>query len=168
MIFLFHLTKIYCAKYQVKHVPSKTKLLVLTNKKIEVQAMTDLAINTISLDGQDISPSSQATHVGVVRFSQGNGPNIAARLTAHRRAVYSVLNFGLAKGHRANPHAYLRVETVYGVSVLLSGLASLVLTSSEEKMIDQSYKVYIQRLLRLHQATPAPGVFLIAGCLPLD
>ena len=45
---------------------SKTKLLVFTNKKTEVQAMTDLAINTISLDGQNISPSSQATHVGVV------------------------------------------------------------------------------------------------------
>ena len=128
--------------------------------------MTDLAINTVSLDGQNIlSYQATATHVGVVRSSHGNGPNIGAR--THRRAVYSVLHFVIAKGHRANPQASLRVETVYGVSVLLSGLASLVLTSSEEKMIDQSYKVYIQRLLRLHQATPAPAVFLIAGCLPL-
>ena len=35
-------------------------------------------------------------------------------------------------------------------------------------MIDQSYKVHIQRLLRLHQATPAPAVYLTAGCLPLS
>ena len=34
-------------------------------------------------------------------------------------------------------------------------------------MLDQHYKVYIQRLLRLHQATPAPVVFFLAGCLPL-
>ena len=46
-------------------------------------------------------------------------------------------------------------------------MASLVLSSKEEEMLDQHYKVYIQRLLRLHQATPAPVVFLLAGCLPL-
>ena len=28
------------------------------------------------------------------------------------------------------------------------------------------YKCHIQRLLRLHQATPAPTVFFLAGCLP--
>ena len=130
---LLHLTKIYCAKYQVKLVASKTKLLVFTNRKTEVQALTELAVNTVSLDGVKLSPSSEATHVGVVRSSLGNGPNIAARLTAHRRAVYGVLHLGLAKGHRANPYASLRVETVFGVSVLLSGLASLVLNRSEAK-----------------------------------
>ena len=35
-------------------------------------------------------------------------------------------------------------------------------------MLDQQYKVYIQRLLRLHQATPAPAVFFMAGCLPFQ
>ena len=70
-------------------------------------------------------------------------------------------------GHRANPAATLRVEAVYGVSVLLSGLASLILSSKEENLLDQYYKVHIQRLLKLHQATPAPVVYFLAGCLPL-
>ena len=34
-------------------------------------------------------------------------------------------------------------------------------------MISQHYKVHLGRLLKLHQATPAPVVFMIAGCLPL-
>ena len=34
-------------------------------------------------------------------------------------------------------------------------------------MIDQHFKTHLQRLLRLHQATPAPVVFLLAGCLPM-
>ena len=96
-----------------------------------------------------------------------NESNILARLTAHRRAVYGLLSAGLARSHRANPSATLRVEGVYGVPVLLSGLASLVLTSKEENMISQHYKVHLGRLLKLHQATPAPVVFMIAGCLPL-
>ena len=56
---------------------------------------------------------------------------------------------------------------MYGISVLLSGLASLFLYSKEEKLLDQYYKVHLQRLLKLHQATPAPVVYFLAGCLPL-
>ena len=74
---------------------------------------------------------------------------------------------GWPPGHRANPAASLRVETVYGVPVILSGLASLVLSTKEENMLGQHYKVHLERLLRLHQATPAPVVFMLAGCLPL-
>ena len=88
------------------------------------------------------------------------------RMAAHRGAVYAVLHSGLARGHRANPAACLKVEKVYCVSVLLSGMASLCLSYKEEKLMDQHYKVHIQRLLKLHQATPAPVVFFLAGCLP--
>jgi hypothetical protein len=110
----------------------------------------------------------EATHVGVLRCAEGNGPNISARLSAHRKAVFAVLHAGIAKGHRANPAASLRVETVFAVPVLLSGLASFVLTSKEEKIIGQHHKVHLQRLIRLHQSTPEPVIFLLAGCLPIQ
>ena len=35
-------------------------------------------------------------------------------------------------------------------------------------MLSQHYKVHLERLLKLHQATPAPVVFILAGCLPLQ
>ena len=165
---LLQLTKIYCDKYQVKLVGSNTKLLVYTTKLTEMQAKVELATTTITVGGQNISPSHDATHVGVVRCAEGNGPNISARLLAHRRAVFAVLHAGLARGHRANPAASIRVEHVFAVPVLLSGLASLVLTTKEENMISQHHKVHLQRLLRLHQATPAPVVFFLAGCLPIQ
>ena len=164
---LLHLTKIYCSKYQVKLVSSKTKLLVFTTKETEMKARVEMAVTPIFIEGEESVPTSQACHVGVVRSVEGNGPHIAARVTAHRRAVFSLLHAGLAKGHRANPAASLRVESVYVLPVLLSGLASLVLSSKEETLLHQRYKVHVQRLLRLHQATPAPVVFLLAGCLPL-
>ena len=81
--------------------------------------------------------------------------------------MYAILHGGSARGHRANPAATLRVEKVFCVSVLLSGLASLILTCREEKLLDQHYKVHLQRLLKLHQATPAPVVYFLAGCLPI-
>ena len=110
----------------------------------------------------------EATHVGVLRCAEGNGPNIAVRLSAHRRAVFAVLHAGLGKGHRANPAASLRIETVFAVPVLLSGLAALVLTAKEEKILGQHHKVHLQRLLRLHQSTPEAVVFFLAGCLPIQ
>ena len=165
---LLHLSQLYCDKYQVKLVAAKTKLLIFTNKETEMIAKVDVAVNSIAVDGVEITPSSQATHVGVVRsVVDGNSHHIVARLAAHRGAMYGLQYAGLARGHRGNPYASLRVEAVYGLPVLLSGLASLVLSTKEEQMLDQHYKVYIQRLLRLHQATPAPVVFFLAGCLPL-
>ena len=65
--------------------------------------------------------------------------------------MFAVLHAGIAKGHQANPAASLRVETLFAVPVLISGLASLVLTSKEKKFIGQLHKVHLQRLLRLHQ-----------------
>ena len=62
---------------------------------------------------------------------------------------------------RANPAAYLRVEVVFAASVLLSGFASLVLTNKEENILDQYYKVHLQRLLRLPTSYPRScGVLL--------
>ena len=59
--------------------------------------------------------------------------------------------------------ACLRVETAVAVPVLLSGLASVVLTCKEEKILGQHHKLHLQRLLRLPQST----FFLLAGCLPI-
>ena len=47
-------------------------------------------------------------------------------------------------------------------------MASLVLSDKEVKLMDQHYKVHLERLLKLHQATPAPVVYFLAGCLPLS
>ena len=55
---------------------------------------------------------------------------------------------------------------VFCLSVLLSGMASIILTKKEEKLLDQHYKVHLQRLLKLHQATPGPGVYFLADSLP--
>ena len=163
---LLHLSKLYCDKYQVKLVAAKAKLLILTTKETMMMVKVDVAVNSIFVDGAKITPSSQATHVGVVRsVVDGNSHHIVARLAAHRGAMYGLQYAGLARGHRGNPYASLRVEAVYGLPVLLSGLATLVLSSKEEKLLDKQYKVYIQRLLRLHQATPAP-VSLFLGWLP--
>ena len=71
---LLHLTKMYCDKFLVKLVASKTKLLVYTTKHTEMQSRVELASTTIGVDGLAISHSKEAMHVGVLRSSDGMDP----------------------------------------------------------------------------------------------
>ena len=88
-------------------------------------------------------------------------------MSAHTRAMLAVLPVGLAKGHRGNPAAVLRVETLYGAPVLLSGLSALVLYKSEIAALHHHYKVKLEQLQMLFKATPECVVCFLGGSLPL-
>ena len=90
-----------------------------------------------------------------------------SRLSAHIRAVMSVVPPGLAYGHHGNPAASLRLERLYGCPVLLSGLASLVLNKSEVAVVHHHHKINLERLLKLHRNTPECVVMFLAGSLPV-
>ena len=105
--------------------------------------------------------------MGILRSIDGNLPNVMSRMSAHTRAMMAVLPAGLARGHRGNPAAGLRVEHLYGTPVLLSGLASLVLSKAEISALHHHYKLNLERLQKLHRASPEPVVCFLGGSLPL-
>ena len=73
----------------------------------------------------------------------------------------------MARHHRGNPAASLRIEKLYGLPVLLSGVATLVLLQSELDVLSHHYKETLQGLLRLHKKTSECVVFFLGGSLPL-
>ena len=77
-----------------------------------------------------------------------------------------MLSVGLARGQRGNPAASLKVEQLYGIPVLLSGTAALVLKATESNLLDSHFKNKLQNLLKLHQKTPDCVVLFLAGSLP--
>ena len=95
--------------------------------------------NPVKIDGESIEFSDEAEHVGVLRSTHGNIPNILRRLTAHKKSVAANLFAGTARSHRGNLAACLKLEKIYAMPVLFSGLGSLVLSKSEVRMIDQHY-----------------------------
>ena len=165
---LLQLTLEYCQEYSVTLVPEKTKLLAFCPPGSELLVEYAQIINPISINGIPIQFSDSAEHVGVVRSVHGNRPNILARLSAHRSAVFALLSAGLAKAHRANPAASMRVERLYGIPVLLSGLATMVLAPPELAVIIGNFKQHVEQLLKLHSATPECVVWFLAGCLPFE
>ena len=93
-------------------------------------------------------------------------PNILSRLTAHTKAIMGVLPSGMARSHRGNPAASIRLERLYGTPVLLSGLASLVLSDYEIAVVHHHHKLNHECLQRLYPSTPESVVMFLAGSIP--
>ena len=102
----------------------------------------------------------------MVRSTAGNNVPIFTRITAHKNALAAVLHAGMARGHRGNPAASLRIHQLYGVPVLLSGIATLVLSKQDQDLIDNHHKDVVSNLLRLFPRTPRAVILFLAGSLP--
>ena len=81
-------------------------------------------------------------------------PHILDRIAKHKRAIAAVLFTGVAKSHRGNPAASIRIHNLYCTPVLMSGLASLVLTKAEISVLDRHFTSTLERLQKLHNKTP--------------
>ena len=163
---LARLTETYCKKYRVKLVPSKTKLVPYFAPRHKYLVNYAELVNPVTIGGEPVRFVSEAEHVGVLRSSAGNMPNILQRISAHKTALNSVCSAGLTRGQRGNPAASIKVHQLYATSVLFSGLASLVLNSAEIGVIDIHYKTTLEKLQRLYQNTPRGVVYFLAGSLP--
>ena len=159
---ILNLTLSYCRKFHIELCADKTKLLVTARN----EAQKHLLYNPLVINGKAITISNEAEHVGVIRSPDGNLPHLLGRLVAHKKAKGALLSSGIAHNHRGNPAASVKLEQIYGVPVLLSGVASLVLTPWETNIIDQHYKSTLSNLLKLYPNTPSSFIYFMAGSLP--
>ena len=165
---LAKLNENYCKDYRVKQVSTKTKLLAMYKPKHELLISYAKLTNQIKIDGTQVEFVNDAEHVGVLRSTHGNMPNILQRISSHKKALASIGCAGMSKSQRVNPAANIRIHNLYAVPILFSGLASLVLNTAELKTIAHHYKNTIQGLQRLHEKTPKSVVYLLGGCLPAE
>ena len=129
--FLLSLTTSYCKQYQVDLSHEKTKLQVYSPRNLQPSIEYWTRTAPIMVHDRFIEFVDSAEHVGVVRSVLGNLPHVLNRITSHKKALAAVLSAGLARHHRANPCASLRTEKLYGLPVLMSGVATLTLLKSE-------------------------------------
>ena len=159
---LLQLTLSFCSKHNVELSVEKLKLQAYAASAEDLEILH----NPIKVHGKTIPFSIEAEHVGIIRSTLGNTPSILSRLSAHRNALSAVLYTGMAKGHRANPAASIQMNQLYGIPVLLSGLASLVLSKKEVEIIDRHHSETLRKLLRLLKNTPRCVIYFLSGCLP--
>ena len=108
---MLHLTKLHCLREHVELVPEKTKLLAWAPSKKKLDTQLLKLSCQVEINGNPISYSSSAEHVGVLRTTEGgNMPHILDRISAHKRALASILHTGLAKSHKAKPSSALHLK----------------------------------------------------------
>ena len=164
--YLLKLTIDYCSQYCVDLVPEKTKLQLFL-PKTHIPFETHLKSSSpVAMNNKNIEFVIHTEHVGIVRSTDGNLPNILERISAHKKSIGAVLSAGLGRGHRSNPTAGLHVNKLYGTPVLMSGLPSMVLKKPEVDLVNQHYKKTLQNLQRLHEKTPECVVYFLGGHLP--
>ena len=156
----------YCHKYKVTLVPSKTKLLCISKKQDHNTVDFFKMINPIELCHQSVIFSDKLEHVGITRSVTGNLVAISERITAQKRALGSLLTFGLARSHLGNPQAGLKVLTIYGTSVLFSGVSSLYLNKREVMTLNNQHNNNVRNIQRLFMGTPRSFYLLVGGSLP--
>ena len=168
LAYLLKLSLSFSDKYHGEICAEKTQLQVYWPNRTPGDLDIDFIeeTNPILIDGKKIPFSTVADHVGIVRSTSGNREAILARICAHKNAVASILSTGMARGHRGNPAVGIKVHCLYGVPVLLSGIAALVLSSSDVNLIEGHYKATLSNLMRLHAKTPRSVVYFLAGSLP--
>ena len=163
--YLLNLTTNYCSKYQVELSATKTKLLVYSAKETDYVKYCRL-VSPIQLGSTNLEFVNVAEHVGVMRSPSGNLPHIQQRIASHKRSLWSILQSGMSRRHRANPLSSLQAERTFCSPVLFSGVAALILSRTEKDSLISYVKTTTQNLLKLHPKTPEPFVFLISGTLP--
>ena len=117
------MTNIYCDHFNVTLVTEENKRLAF-GPQDSLNMYYDKLTSHININDKDIQFASKVEHVGVLRSVHGNQPSLLARFTAHRKAIFSILPVGLARGHRGNPATSMRVERIYGAPS--SSLGSVV------------------------------------------
>ena len=163
---LLQLSLFYCAKFNVSLCPEKTILQAICPKKFSREVEYLKEFSPVNLNGIKLKFHNIAEHVGIIRSVSGNHPNILQRFSSHKKAIGAVLCNGLARHHRANPAARLKIEQIFGTPVLLSGLGSLLLKKSELTIVTNHYLEILLNLLRLLPGTPHPVIYFLSGSLP--
>ena len=165
---LLYLTILDCKKNDDDLVPDKTKLVAFTvDSDLDTHIRTEAS--PITLNGSNLPFSMEAEHLGVLRTSNAsNSPNIMKRIAAHRRKLFSLLPGGLARGQYVSPAASLKIEKIYALPVLLSGLASLVISKYELNSLHKYYKNVLRRILKLPEDVSECAIWFLSGSLPFE
>ena len=166
--FLLQLTLDYCNKYHVTLAPEKTKLVAFSTSATKQLTNYQKLTSTISIDDTPIEFVDVAEHVGIIRSPSGNLHHIHSRVKAHTKKLFSLLPAGLARNQNANIAAAIKVESIYALPVLLSGVAPLNLSDQDIAILHAHHRKTLLNLQKLPRNTPDVFVMFFAGSLGVE
>ena len=152
----------FARKNRYKIHPTKTCIVVLSNKIPDKNCIWSLGENTVRL-------SEAALHLGINRAGkQESTTNVKERISLARRTSYSLMNTGMHGSTGLNPKTSFVIYKTYVLPRLLYRLETLALTKGQ---IEQLSRYHIQTLRNsqsLPQRSSTSAVLLLLVALPLE
>ena len=152
----------FARKKRYKIHPTKTCIVLLSNKNPDMDCKWFLGENTIHL-------SDDALHLGVKRAGEKESSiNVKERISLARRTSYSLMNTGLHGSTGLNPMTSYIIYKAYVLPRLLYGLETLTLTKGQVEQLSKYHIQTLRNIQSLPQRTSTSAVLLLLGALPLE
>ena len=153
---------IYARKKRYNIQPTKTSIVVLSNKNPDKDCKWSLGDNTVHL-------SDTAVHLGINRAGEKESSiNVKERISLARRTSYSLMNTGLHGTTGLNPMTSHIIYKAYVLPSLLYGIETLSLTKGQLQQLSKYHLQTLRNIQSLPQRTSTSAVLLLLGALPLE
>ena len=152
----------FARKNRYKIHPTKTCIVVLSNKIPNKDCIWSLGENTVQL-------SEGAPHLGINRAGkQESATNVKDRISLARRTSYSLMNTGMHGSTGLNPKTSFVIYKTYVLPRLLYGHETLALTKGQIEQLSRYHIQTLRNIQSLPQRTSTSAVLLLLGALPLE
>ena len=144
--------------------PAKTKAVILNKSR-----NLDKSKLNWNLNGNTIYPSSDTTHLGIIRAEiKENDLNIESRISIARRTLYALINIGVHGYNGLNPMTSYKIYQCYVLPRLIYGLEILPLSTSQLSILSKFHLKNLRNFQSLPLRTATAAVYLLLGALPLE
>ena len=124
----------------------------------------------INIDGQDVTSSEPAVHLGITRHSNtlSSDEVIQDRIALGRRTACSLMGAGFHGVNGISPKVSLHLYDTYVLPRVLYGLEGTILKQKHLNDLERFHKGMIRDLQSLPTRTSTSAVYLLSGQLPLE
>ena len=152
--------------YRIEYGAGKTKITV---KGSDIDQNYYKDVSPWTMNGESVSVVENNEHLGqIVSPNLQEEKNIDLRLSKSRKCLFSLLGIGFAYKCFLNPVLKLHIFKTYVSPILLSGLSSFALRSSQIEPLAVFHRKTLKSFLKLSSTAPTPAIHFLTGELPIE
>ena len=152
--------------YRIEYGAAKTKITV-KGSEIDQQYFNDVA--PWKMNDEFINVVDENEHLGqVVSPKQQEEKNVDLRIAKSRNCLFSLLGIGFAFKCFLSPVLKLHIYKTYVSPILLSGLSTFALRSSQIEPLAIFQRKILKSILKLSLSAPTPAIHFLTGELPIE
>ena len=156
----------YGHMYRIEYGAGKTKITII-GSRIDSQYYSD--IQPWKMNGETINVVENNEHLGqIVSGHLQEQKNIDLRIAKSRNCLFSLLGIGFSSKCLLSPALKLHIYKTYVCPILLSGLSTFSLRTTQIEPMAIFQRKVLKSILRLSSTAPTPAIHFLTGDLPIQ